>query len=236
MMTDGSEAQTVISSGPSYAFKISRRSKEAPFQLQSLEFTPASNAAKIIRKDSYFWNVLASPRACFGVEMDDLIKAPGFVIRGASETTDEHGPIVRIEFECPSEKLKLKFTNAWITMRPSEDWAIQKGEYSLKENWRIVHENTYTPDDQGRPRLSKSSDVYLHPPHQNRDYYDYTFEGLKNRVVPESAFTLSTFGLPEPKQPVASNYRSTAHYWFIAGGISMLALAFAIRWKSRVRP
>jgi len=209
---EGGTGNTTIVVAPHYAFKIGRRSPDLPYSLQSLSFGDANVLVEEVKKGSYLWSVLSTPRSCYGEPMSDLIKSPGFAIRSISTSQDDAGEIVRVAFESGSKQTKFNFKDAWITMRPSQDWAIQKGEYNLSDDWRIIHENVYEKASDGKDRLSLSLNIYDHPKEKTRQFYDYTFEHLKAEAVPESAFSLSAYGMPEPDRPLAVNNRGMLHY------------------------
>lgn len=219
--------------GPRYLFYLMRASKSKPYVIQALSFGKPEDRIKDkdFLSSTYFFRATQASRELWNVPLENVITEPSFTVRGVLERNDGK-PIVRVDFDCQAPKYKSTFNRAWMDLCPAEDWALQAAEYYPEDDLLVSITNEYRPNRNGRLSLFRYT-------RRNRDFkakYDeviqFTTEELEDRVVPESEFTVTAFGLPELGRSSRSYYWGPQVY-LILGSVSLFGLAVLSRWAAR---
>jgi len=222
----------VLAANTRYSFKAERASDPAPYVLRYLKLGPLSTTLEEVESATHLRVLLRASRHLLGAELEDLIKEPGFVFKGISESSEGTTPIVRVDFEYNSIKRDMHGRNCWMTFSPTENWVLQAAEYSPRKDWRVSIHNEYRPNRNGRLSLYRVQRFNRFSEHKIDENYQYTFDELEDRAVPESAFMLTEFGLPEPSEP-APRVGNRLHYWLIGGAVALFLAGMGLRWAAR---
>jgi desulfoferrodoxin (superoxide reductase-like protein) len=234
LRSNQSAETTIFADGPRYSFALERSSDSAPWVIRNLTSgPPAPPNTYLLQAVPHLEAALEAPRTLEGIPLEELIKDPKFQLHKVTESSGEGGkPTVRVEFSMPpNQEGNGKFERAWVELSPSEDWAVVRAEYTRAKNNRTTIVNEYQRDRDGRARLYRRLQSTWYPEEKVEENYQYTFEELERRDVPEREFSLSAFGLPEPDRPAVSR-GSFIHYWLYGGAAVLFGLAVWLKWKA----
>lgn len=156
------------------------------------------------------------------------ITDPGFTLKHVTSIIRKDRQAVKVEFDCPSRTDKPKFPSlkGWVLYDPQRMWVIH--EYNAQFEWAslktkasVVVTCDYEESAGGFP-IPKRITRRLTPVGGVDRESQYEFD-LKEADVPESDFTLSAFGLPEP--PGVRRPRKYLFLWFAIAGTVCLSVA-----------
>jgi hypothetical protein len=218
----------VLAANPRYSFKLERASDGAPYVLRYLTLGPLSTTLDEIESATHLRSLLGGSHNLLGEPLEDLIKEPGFVLKGIAEKSEGTTPTVRVDFEYDSIKRDMHDRDGWMTFVPTENWALQAAEYRPRKDWRVSILNEYRPNRNGRLALYRIQRLIRFSEQKVEENYQYTFDEIEDRAVPESAFMLTEFGLPEPSESVPYP-RSRLHYWLIGGAVTLFVAGVILR-------
>jgi hypothetical protein len=227
----GSTAVYVI--GPRYSFQLSRATVASPYVLTSLEIGPPRVTAEKFRGGTYFYRIIQAWREIWSIPLEELITDPGFKLEGISEIRDGGKPLVRVAFSFDSGKHSVKYRDAYLLLSPTANWALVRAEMD-ETTWRhetYANRNRY--DERGEPILAESHRTNQYLQANAFEEFLCEFTRLDRKVVPESEFTLSAFGLPEPDWAEPVRPASRIHYWFIGAAVVLFAVALWLRRRAR---
>ena len=163
--------------------------------------------------------------------------APEFSLKGISAETREGRDLVKVEFEyaAPKDKPRVPSLAGWALYDPVRYWVL--AAFDVQQTWTapagqtgrraVTYEFQDTPDGYPIPKriVVHASSNPRDGSFQTENTYDFDF---REGEVPESDFTLSAFGLPEPKG-MAPPKSSRWYLWFIAGGVICLGVGAFFR-------
>ena len=224
---------TTIGINNRYMFNLERVSESAPYVVRGIEFGQPAKAIASLRAHVAFFGARDGPTSLLGVSLEEFVGDPDFRIKEISQTADAGKPCTRVEFEYHSPKRKHDLTNAWVTFSHTEDWALLAAEYNPREDWRASIRNEYRVNRSGRVALYRRQYLSRFSKEKIDENYQFTFDELEDRAEPESTFTLSHFGLPEPSDPASPHRAGNAHFWFIGCGLGLVVVAAGLRWAAR---
>lgn len=242
VQNEGFPNADVVTVGKSYAFRLSKDTKNSPFRLNGISWGPPKDELEIIKK-TYFYRAIQSYRELWNLSLDELLLDPGFILKGVSAAPSDSKKFVRIDFECDSKKYfpGQKWMKAWATLDPAENWMIQQAEFRPSEDLRISIQNDFVSNrtQAHHKKLSYPLHQYTMIKHYEKanvtEHHVFTIKKLKNEQFDDSVFTLSAFGLPEPSKTDVATRASRIHYWFIAAALLLFAAAILLRIFSRRR-
>lgn len=226
---------SVSAVAPTYAFRADRSSNSSLYALRGIMFGPPERTQPVIMEKTYFFLATQANRALWGVPIADLVAEPHFILKKVVETGDGPEQLVRVDFECKPKKYKINFMNASMILDPSRDWSLVEAEYDVREGWRTTIKNEFKDRGPGQPSLSRHLHVNAFNDTQSQESYEFHFEDHQTKVIPQSAFLLSAYGLPEPNRPMGADRRDRSPYLFFGGAAVLFAVALGIRWKARRR-
>ncbi len=161
------------------------------------------------------------------------LKQPGFKIDRATPVGRTGKNLVRVDFSYdPPAGIdsRLAVLPSWFLFDPSAYWSIQA--YDIQKSWgNIIGNIEYGDRIDGFP-VQKQIVEYVRDKQGGELKVVVDFNKLERKVVPESEFTLSAFGLPEP------TFKSPVHRGFqifllaIACGIVAICLRVYFRKKA----
>ena len=227
------DAVVTLSVGPRYAFRLKRDNEEARNLLAGLEMKSPIVGLEEMRKADPFFMAVEAPHKLWAGELEQIIGDPGFVRKSVKRYNEAGTELVRVDFDYDSKVTKLKMLNGFMILEPRLDWAVREAEYDMTSKWRVRTANTCVMDRQGRPTIARHVTENLAIGKDSSTRTQYIFDEFHHESSPESAFSLTAFGLPEISTAVGQDYSSKVHYWFFAGAAALFASALAIRWRSR---
>ena len=219
---------------PRYAFKLRRASPAAPWAVVHVDLDLADGITGLYHprdavdygagRGLYFF----SGRYC----LPSLIQDPRFTLKNVSLTAGKDTDCVKVEFDVTQEEPgRDVIRSGWIALDPAQYWIVRAYELQAKFfNGTGVITGSYEYDrgESNTPLLR------LHVRRQKGTFntgealdHEYRYEcQFVERDVPESEFTLSAFGIPEPPgmtQPTR---------WYLWAGVAAfvcLGLAVLLR-------
>lgn len=179
----------------------------------------------------------------YGASLLELIVNPDFTATRASAVSRGGGTLVKVEFTVsqPTSKDPGVLKSGWFLLDPDFFWVqrdneIQvqwRGKGDLRDEFTVA--TTFDYDERAAPfpilkRWAEQRTTKKANGDTEKHEWTFTFD-LVEADVPESDFTLSAFGFPEPPR-VSGPVRW--YLWVAIGRIGFFALALLI-WGSRRR-
>ena len=221
----------VFVEGLQYSFELERTAPDKSLLIRNLSFGVPNPKDSYFKKASQIPWILQSPYRLCDFLLEEIIASPEFVVTRATKSTRGSREFLKFEFTTKIGKGAdaISVVDAWMELCPLDDWSLQGGEYVQGRGHRTTVSNEYRPDSGSKLAVHTMTDWY--PAVKNKEVRKYTFEDLDFKTVPNSEFTLSAFGLPEPTQPVVRGGLGL-HYWFIGLAVVLMILALALRWRA----
>lgn len=233
------------SANPRYGFVLQRGDSERPWVLVELDEAKGGGPSPALKAAtwSWPWDYLASPVAltCLPFDFEAAGHNPA-TMAGRVESIVQDGRDlikVEIEFRPPSDDLSTPSLEGWAVFDPARSWVMLKRHLlarhpNPKSNYHqrgVLSEVDidYSTAESAFPiprRVTHKKTIY----DKNLSAVDHAELDLAEVVPPEGDFTLSSYGLPEPR-------RRHPALWFlyaIAAGLACLAISSWLRRKSRV--
>lgn len=167
---------------------------------------------------------------------------PGFVVLRAAPRAVGNRMLFEVQFEMPpsqSPSYSLRLMSGRVVFDPDHLWVMQSADVNIesagprrKPNRRAigtVYDYAYEAD--GFPILKKyveTENVVGKGKYVTEQEYSLSFGD-----IPESEFTLSAFGFPEPNW--TTNTGTRWFLWAAIGGIGCIGIAFLLRHWLRTR-
>jgi hypothetical protein len=232
----------VICENSRYYFSLARKSEQDPWVIVETTKKPAP----LTERPTMLAGSFALYMPGFG-DLPDLVKSPGFSLASVVPEKLDGEEFVKATFLFSPEKDKEKKTGlrgGWLLLDPAHDWVIRKGEWDMEDRvgtWTIVSKHiielqynlSSSPHPIPKQNLLKGSvsgyknDSWTFESHG-------TYDLRKRDSIPESEFTLTAFGLPEPysERPAPTRW----YIWFAVAGVVCVASGYAIRRLVRRKP
>ncbi len=175
-----------------------------------------------------------------GIPLDELVKSSDVALGSVTEVNDDTTgkSLVRLEYECVGGELefptgKAPVQGGWFLLDPDLYWAICEAGIRLPDaNWRILVR--YGIDGDGRPIVESKEEIVEHRKGANAGKVSsvgYDFVAYEHKVVPESDFLPSTYGLPNPVSIDTSS--PSGRTWLFLFGNFVLVIGIAVYWYYR---
>ncbi|MCI0461709.1 MAG: hypothetical protein L0Z62_32560 [Gemmataceae bacterium] len=236
-----------------YAFTLRRGKPDAPWAVTDLQMdlgkmvsiapgiTPAS--------PQYFLNFPIYNSYVEGANLPELIAHPQFKPTKATAVTRGGRPLVKIDFTFgqPTSKKPAVLQGGWWLLDPDFLWVQRESQILLlwrrganKEPGKLTVTTTIDYQEHAAPfpilkrRVEHRKQINPQPGESEVHEWTYTFD-LAEADLPESAFTLSAFGIKEPRGMPPVGGGSRWYLWFIAFAILSLAMGWLFRWRVQRR-
>jgi hypothetical protein len=230
-----------VVSNASYGFKLHQQLKNPQWSLSELARQPLNwpaisdqDALATVRK---LIEVPAPRNGIWSMLMSPLITHPGFKIEEIMESDGLPGTRVRFS-HVPGPKERVPSARGYFRLKKDQMWIVLGYEVELSSGFqnppatvfqRLTVEYQSLAD--GFP-IPKRVIVYHKgelkgEPREVEGILEYD---LREEDIPDSAFLLSAYGMPEPKN--VATPRSGQNFWFlgaIVGGLACLVLAVILR-------
>ena len=236
----------------SYGFHLSRPNSGAPWTLSRLEEDVSAGKtslyADVTNNRVAFWPTCPTTFALIPSFPLQGLDGPGFTVKQVSPVIrdGEHLVKAEVDYRRPTEKSLVYSLTGWVLYIPKRSWVIR--EYSFQFQLRGVppgdDESTasaavgvtysYNDGDDEFPVPKRVVRWLNMKPLGGTDSELQADYNLTESESPESDFTLSAFGLPEPwgSQPTELRRRPW-HIWAAGLGIVCLGMALLMRRWSR---
>jgi hypothetical protein len=235
---------TVRGENSQYVFELFRRAETKPWVIVKVEKfeQPRDAVHHRVGVESL---VLFTPGGPIG--LPDVLQSKEFKPIDISQERPGSKPeeLVRVTFRYSPDNKKVYPRDGVVAVAldPLGDWVLRRAEVEIESHgkkrkgiWKSVLRRDYKPGPDGHPLLSGGE--LRNTFQENGQVIDenrYLVEmDLKQRKsIPESEFTLSAYGLPEPywARPEPRPW----YLWFGIAGIVCLALGASAFWLKRRR-
>lgn len=172
------------------------------------------------------------------VPLAELIRDPNFTLQRVSELEYQGRPCVAVDFAYrPKMNLTSKdpkdrsilmiLKGSRIILDPARSWSVQKVELDAIRGIAGSLIVDYEQERNGLPIIRRLTSEAGNP--NSGINVKAEFHDLEFKDTPESAFTLSAYGLPEPQGVVWDHDRSRYDLWLVAAGLLTLLTAAGLR-------
>lgn len=166
-----------------------------------------------------------------GTPLKDLIADPAFVLNDIESVIENGQELIKFHFSYPAQKNRPEYKKAFVTLIPEYDWALKNAEHTIG-NHRVNIDIEYELNKESIPTIKKYSRTLHFPKEKVDEFYEMTFDDVSYDAIPESNFTLTHFGLPEPKAAMPVQVESRMHLWLIGGAVLLFTSAIGLRWAA----
>jgi hypothetical protein len=225
----GGSYQTTFCFNAKYGFILDRNSSNDPWQISTLEKHKEFILGRFERQGAILYTSITID----GQSLLWIVKQPGFKLKNARAFEKEGKELVEISFETSSYLLSDdKILGGSVVFDPNNFWAVQN--YELQRLWNIKGTSKGYVEYAGqldRFPIPKSSVIERKDEKGGGGQLTFTFKDLRKCSAPDSDFTLSKYGLPEPGKTItASSHRWV---WLVLIALLCLVTASVIRFRRR---
>lgn len=232
---------TVQGRNKQYTFRLMRDNETRPWVIQEVvKLENDSPDPWEDRKSLTLSLILFSPR---GLLLPQLHESPGFKVADVVREPDSAEELARLTFSyspANSEDTN-QLRGGWLVLDPLHDWVIRKGELDLDpkglgKTYKYSLRYEYKDGPEHHPILTSSVVNGVIRDGQTLiagEHVEGTAELEQRKVIPDSEFTLSAFGLPEPHW--AQTRKPSWYLWLGVAGVGCLILGGGLAWVRRRR-
>jgi hypothetical protein len=242
-------------SNPGYAAEI-KRSKESPSDVILLNYAEDSGAPIFGGRASVSDVAFAgtSPHFSYGsFRLSELAFRPEFKAKNKSKEQFNGRDLVRVDYvydqAVQRDNLRQITTHGFAYFDPSRSWCIDRiqrntqtinrGKVEMDEVWDDRYETT--DHSSGFPLIKRQIHSMKRwdrrnpgPAKESSAESTIVYEFEVNDHVPDTEFTLSAFGLPEPRSDTVQK-TTPLYIWILLGAAVCALLAFGFRYLARRR-
>jgi hypothetical protein len=233
-----------------YAFQLRRLAPDKPWAFvgQDLNLEEARKPGPL-RAEVGVQNWTGYPFLITGIAcsyLPDLIEDADFSVQSATPVVRDRNTLVRVEFTTRPKlwrrKLHPNITDwmnlhgGWILFDPMRYWIIR--EFQVKvHTGRPQSDDNSTSVTKGKFDYKEGQDGFPILTRIARQWEQYQVENIQEFQlierddVPESEFTLTAFGFPEPADLQTLRSGPRLYLWAGGAGILCLALGVVFRWR-----
>jgi hypothetical protein len=233
---DGIRLEQASGYNEKYAFSLGRTGEQKEFAIDKFEAREPGRRPLNLPVGAY----LRFPYSMEGSAMGGVNK-PGFALRSVSPVRRDGRDLLRVTYRVTLDQKKLKTKpgrtggaylgpDVSLLLSPEERWVLYEYE------WRMRGGDS-PKGFRGTVEYQGTLDGFPVPKRATRTIFDIasdqviessTFEFLQFSFgkAPDSAFTLSAFGVPEPvAKPLKVARSGSLVYWFLGLGLAALTAA-----------
>jgi hypothetical protein len=225
---------------PSYGFELHRSTPDGPWAVsqfgkdlwsQASINTPSWWVEEVTTLPYRIWDM--------GPALQVMVKEAGFTVKQVTPVSRDGRQFAGVEFAYqPADPSVIPLRGGWVLFDPDRYW-VTRG-FELQTDWSRAGSTSAKGTDEASLEYVEAGDgfpilkqiVYTRqiPTRGNHTEFRYEYD-LREADVPESDFTLSAFGFPEP---VGIGKEPTRWYiWVAVAAVVCLALAGFFRWLAR---
>jgi hypothetical protein len=165
-----------------------------------------------------------------GRQLPDLIKTPGFTLKGVSDADAQGKKLVRVAFSIERPK-KNKYgvpgLDGWVLLEPDNYWVVRRGEFTAvypgEEKAALILENEFAIKEPSAIPVPVRSTEWKKFVTSGDFLSESSFSLYERDSFPEIEFSLTALGLPEPVG-ISFEQPTRWHLWFGLGAIVCLAI------------
>jgi hypothetical protein len=190
------------------------------------------------------WAVVSlSPQFSFHDSLlSERIRDGSLRVKNIKQESGGDATLIRADFECVlgPPKYKPVIMVGSMLLEPSKAWSIREIGERLpttepETEIRTLYETADHPSGFPLIRRESRSNQIIFNQKKVRNQYEIDYDIRVDERIPDSEFTLSAFGLPEPAGVIWE--RPTPYYiWILAAAAGCGALALLFRYLARRRP
>lgn len=236
---DGVREERAIGYNEKYLFSLVRTGEQKEFAIEKFEARVPDLDLRRLTGPVKFYLIFPYNTEGF---ITNVVNKPGFALRSVSPVRRDGKDLLRVTFGFVADEKKLKTIpgrhgaysgiDVSLVLSPEERWVLY--EYG----WRL---RGYTEELRGTVEYQGTVDGFLIPKRATRTHFDtaankvtessrFEFVQFNFAKAPDSAFTVSAFGVPEPVAKPLKVARSGSHvYWFLGLGVAALAAAVVFK-------
>jgi len=230
----------VYAQNASYAFSLKKERPERAWVLTAMGFKGDGEPLVVVEHLDWAFEVLGSPVMLYSESLAELVKQPSFRIVKAEELKEHGRSLVRISFDNRHSSEANPFfpiQSGSVTLDPQWCWCVRDGtilnRYAQGESRAQVSVTAISaPGRIGTPipKRAVAETEALYKPMKGSLLTDFALS-VPVSLPPDSDFTLSAFGFPEPTPQRAG---SRLYIWLFVGGIVCLIAGIGIRRFRRI--
>jgi hypothetical protein len=229
-MAGGPQSQAVVANAR-LSFAVQQPKSSESWVLRDIrQFVAAEGAISLNARGT------VAPYVFNGMKIVNLIRKPDFKIVDA--TWEAGGKrLAKVHFDWPDEKYE---TGGWFLFSPDESWIlysfqVHSNDKGSTDVGHLHADITYQPSDGKLPWL-KRAHYWMELHHGNKtdppgSFNTFEVIEISRKAVPNSEFTLASFGIAEPSETPQSRQRLV----WVAMIVGVFMLAFAVFWLTRRR-
>lgn len=219
-----------------YRFVLARNSDTKPWVIQSVTKTDQPSTKTWQLRKEFCVDLILGPRI---YPLPRLVALKGFKCVSVNPETTKGEELMRVTFTHTPEGVN-RVKQGWVVLDPSRYWVIRKCKIETdlgekKEGKAIwTHELEYREGTNKHPILVKSvckGKIWQKGQLIADPEFHASYDCQERPFIPDSEFTLSHYGLPEPHWLPAK--KTPWFLWLGACGIGCLVLAMCVRFFKR---
>lgn len=210
-----------------YSFTLKRTARGSPWTIASVDTSSEHGALGDARKGVDTWSTKPVSFAWSFPGPAPSPEAAGFHIKRASLALREGAELVKVEFAYrpqgnPSPRVPV-VVEGWVLLDAANYWIIREDELQItlrntkQGPWRVAHTYAYKQAEGNFPILTSIVGRSKIPDTSYDAESIYRFD-LRLADAPQSDFTMSAFGFPEPVGT------ARGYPWYLVVGVTGLAL------------
>ncbi len=211
-------------SGKDYAFELTRKLRTSPLVVTRLG--KDDSIRELFKQGNYAWRAIGVPYELWGQSLFEMVKSPQFRIDRIEEFEQDNLGIIRVWFDCGDKNLTMQVKDARIDLLPQFDWALKSAEFKATDQIRMEIMNDYQPPQNGKIELKSYLRSKHVPIEKVSTFIRFDYDGFEYEPIPDSYFTLSNYGLPEPGELVSNPKSISPRMLLFAGAFSLFGIAY----------
>jgi hypothetical protein len=238
LLESGSWKGSINCENSQYKFVLSRDSDTKPWAIANVEKVAEESLGVWNDRKSLLADLVLAPRTRI---LPQVFQSPSFkCVNVAPEPTNGEG-LVRVTFTFTPEGVN-RLRGGWVVLDPSHYWVIREDEIDLDldrgdqkngvAKWKAHYE--YKEGSDHHPIMTRSvmkGKVWENGRVISEQEYLADDDLHERPPIPESEFTLSAFGFPEPFDLAPSKPRWYTRWWFLAAVAGVVCLGGAVLFR-----
>jgi hypothetical protein len=201
-----------------------------------------------IAANNFMFSAVNAPRLLGDVPLANILDDPGFTIQRSIVHKVGDKPLVLVDFRYKPKginhpdakdprkpKITCVLEKGTIILDRERAWSAQQTTLQYINGIIVNIQLEYKGEHRGLPVISKIIEEIAVTGHAQREVSWLQFSDLRFHDVPESDFTLSAFGLPEPVGVEWEQPRPRWYLWIMVVAFALLALALTLGYLRKRR-
>jgi hypothetical protein len=230
---------------PDKGFVLKRNEPNGPWAIKSLGRSGdmAEKAMKEFFDRQYIVQEQTATHGFLGKRLSQLISEPAFRLKSVEPLVRDGVNLARVSFQYESTipgRPDKEVTSNELILRPDKYWSVQEVISKSANGNSSTTRLEYGDDEGGLPTLrSFLMAIYFRDGNGVWGTFERAdkFSKYSYKPIPDEAFAVTAFGLPDPDRRVGRLNGWRAEWWFLGLAIAfgLLAIALRIRWSRFAR-